>query len=109
MALKKPDDLVMDDGCHIVSRLQVNHPLFQGIQEDFKRAGFKPLVVEQVKNYKLWKKYNNEKADEFDGEYNSIIFVIMLTIFLSNSFLISKKIFFNVRRRGELSQNVYLN
>jgi len=67
MALKKPDDLVMDDGCHIVSRLQENHPLFQGIKEDFKRAGFKPLVIKQVKNHKLWKKYNNEKTEEFEG------------------------------------------
>ena len=77
MALKKPDDLVMDDGCPMVSPLQENHPLFQGIKEDFKRAGFEPLLVEQVKIHRLWKKYNQEKYDEFNGEYICITFVIM--------------------------------
>ena len=76
MALKKPDDLVMDDGCPMVSPLQENHPLFQGIKEDFKRAGFKPLVIKQVKNHKLWKKYNNEKTEEFEGEYICIILLL---------------------------------
>ena len=77
MALKKPKDLVMDADDPPLSRLQENHPLFQGIQEDFKRAGFKPLLVEQFKNHRLWKNYYHEKTNEFCGKYICIIFVII--------------------------------